>query len=142
MVKHYVEFAICKKNSKISEYQVEEIKERKKITLNNAPKDTFGYRFFDVPDTSAKYNNGQPIESERINYTNWNYWGKIYTFDEVVHMGDKYTIIAIFMRNNHVNKAVKTIRGNWEMLYEGQTVETFYPVGGPYITHISESTYM
>lgn len=139
MLKHYVEFAIHKDSREGDDYKVEEIKERKKINPNNAPKGTFGYRFFDALDTSAKYGNVNPIERERINYTGWNYWGKMYTFDEVIHMN---TIVAIYMKNNHVNKAVKTICGNWKWLYEGQIVETFYPVGDPYITHISESTYM
>lgn len=116
MLKHFVEFSYP--GIFFSEYSHEEIAERKP-ELVTVPKEAFAYRFFDQVQTVV---DGEPLTGERKNYSRYTYFGKVYTLEEVKKEFPEYTTLISNMECNGWNRVVRTRKGNWQPLEEGDTV--------------------
>lgn len=116
MLKHYVEFSYP--GVFLDEYSHEEISERKP-ELVNVPKGAFAYRFYDQEQVTIE---GELLKGEPKNYSAYTYFGKSYTLEEIKQEFPETTTLIRNLENNGWNRAVKTIRGNWKPLMEGDVV--------------------
>lgn len=116
MLKHYVEFSFP--GAFFSEYSVKEVAERNP-ELITVPEGAFAYRFFDRIETVV---DGETLTGERKNFSPFTYFGTAYTLEEVKAQFPEYTILISNMECNGWNRVVKTLRGNWQPLGEGDTV--------------------
>lgn len=116
MLKHYVEFSYP--GAFFSEHSIKEIAERKP-ELVNAPEDAFAYRFYDREEVEV---DGELLCGERKNFSAFTYFGKVYSLEEVKAEFPQYTTLINNMECNGWNKVVRTRRGNWQPLGEGDIV--------------------
>lgn len=116
MLKHYVEFSFPV--AFFSEYEIQEVAERnpKLITV---PEGAFAYRFFDRTEGVV---DGETILGKSKNYSPITYFGTEYTLEEVKAQFPECTTLISNMEGNGWNRVVKTRRGNWQPLEEGDTV--------------------
>lgn len=116
MTKHYVEFSFP--GEFFSEYTVQEVAERNP-ELVKVPEGVFAYRFFDRSEAIV---DGETIVGDRKNFSPLTYLGTAYTLEEVKAQFPECTPLISNMECNGWNRVVKTRRGNWQPLEEGDTV--------------------
>ena len=116
MLKHYVEYHF--KDIYSSEYQTKEVKTRNP-KLIKLPKGAFAFRFFDRTEVEIE---GEKLVGNPKNYSPLTYYGKIYTLEEVKAQFPYLGTLILNMESNGSNRVVRTIRGNWCLLEEGDIV--------------------
>lgn len=116
MTKHYVEFSFP--GAFFSEYKVQEVTERNP-ELVKVPEGAFAYRFFDQSEAIV---DGETLVGDRKNFSPLTYFGTAYTLEEVKAQFPECTTLISNMECNGWNRVVKTRRGNWQPLEEGDTV--------------------
>ena len=116
MLKHFVEFSFP--GVFLSEYSHEEIAERKP-ELVTVPEGAFAYRFYDQEQMMV---GDELLTGKCKNYSGYTYFGKAYTLEEVKRDFPQHTTLIANMECNGWNTVVKTRRGNWQPLNEGDTV--------------------
>lgn len=116
MIRHYVEYVIP--GSFFNEYSVREIKDRNK-KLEDIPNGTVGFRFYDCNEEVI---DGKKMMGVRENISPMTYVGRKYTLAEVKKKFPELTTLISNMKSNGWNRAVKTIKGNWQPLEKGDKV--------------------
>lgn len=116
MLKHYVQFSYP--GAFFSEHSTEEIAERN-AELVKVPEGAFAYQFYDREEVEV---DGETLRGECKNYSGFTYFGKAYTLEEVKSEFPQYTTLISNMECNGWNKVVRTRRGNWQPIEEGDIV--------------------
>ena len=116
MLKHYVEFSFP--GVLFNEYQTKEVKERDP-KLIKLPKGAFAFRFFDRTEVEIE---GETLVGNPKNYSPLTYYGREYTLEEIKEKFPSFGTLILNMESNAWNRVVKTIRGNWCPLEEGDIV--------------------
>lgn len=116
MLKHYVKFSFP--GAFFTEHAIQEVAERNS-QLITVPEGAFAYRFFDRTEEVV---DGETLLGKEKNYSPITYFGTAYTLEEVKTQFPECTTLISNMEYNGWNRVVKTRRGNWQPLEEGDTV--------------------
>lgn len=116
MLKHYVRFSFP--GAFFSEYETEEVAERNP-ELITVPDGAFAYCFFDRTEEVV---DGEKLIGKEKNFSPLTYFGTAYTLEEVKAQFPEYTTLISNMECNGWNRVVRTRRGNWQPLEEGDKV--------------------
>lgn len=116
MLKHFVEFSFP--GTLFNNHSHAEIAERDPA-LVTVPEGAFAYRFYDQEHMMV---DNELLTGECKNYSGYTYLGKAYTLEEVKRDFPQHTTLIQNMECNGWNNVVKTRRGNWQPLNEGDTV--------------------
>lgn len=117
MVKHYVEFLCPGLFS--SNNQCKEVQSRKPDCVNSIPKDAYAYYFF---DRDVKNVNGHNFFGKITNVSPTFYLGTKYSLEEIKNQFPEENALISTMKLENHQFAVKTCKGNWEILKNGDTV--------------------
>ncbi|MCL2354831.1 MAG: hypothetical protein FWC68_02955 [Oscillospiraceae bacterium] len=116
MRRHYVEYFYP--GIFLSESSVEEVSHRDfdRIVM---PERAFAFSFFDREEVEQ---DGETLVGKPKNISPKCYEGKVYTLDEVKKAFPEAETLIFNMEANGWERVVKTIRGNWQPLEEGDCV--------------------
>lgn len=116
--KHYVEFFFP--GSFVSESDVRQVQSRDSEP-DYIPPSCYGYRFFSRTEVQ---HDGETLIGKNTNYSPMTFFGETYTLAEVEALNDdSLRILLSNMRCNGYARVVKTRRGNWQPLNEGDEVK-------------------
>lgn len=111
-LKSYVQFLSPESNE--DDVSIEEVKSRnpREITV---PKDSFGFRFFDLLTAVVNYGGKSiPMVSEELNESpTYYYGGKIYTLAQIKRQFPMATMLIHSVENSPNKKAIKCRTGGW-----------------------------
>jgi hypothetical protein len=102
MLKHYVEFLYP--GILFSDTSEDEV-ETRDIHKLEIPEYSFGFRFFDREQTIL---DGEVLTGKSKNYSNWYYYGKVMTIDDVKEQEPDQRILISNMENNDYKRIVRT----------------------------------
>lgn len=126
MIKHFVQYQYHALQSECNGLVEEEISERThEEAMKKAPKNTFGYRFFDA---GIKNRTGIILQSDWKNVSPWYFDGTKKTIEEIEkEYGGKriYDLIIQLMKNNKNKVAIINKWGQIIPLNESDKVITF-----------------
>jgi hypothetical protein len=112
--KTYVEFLYA--GSFFDETTTKEVSDRSRPTI---PAGAFGYRFYDV--TSVEQD-GEVLMGKAKNHSGYYYRGEVFNLEQVEALDGDYAILISNMKCNGYDRVVRTIRGNFKPLREGDSV--------------------
>ena len=113
-LKHYVEFFYP--GAFMSESSTQEVTSRDALQVD-APKDCFGYRFFDRQEIVAE--DGEVLMGSPKNHSGIHYFGEVKTLEDIKNeRPDPTGCLERNMESNGWNKVVKTRRGNYQPFRE------------------------
>lgn len=110
----YVEFLFP--GTFFSETTTREVDDRSPPT--DIPKGCYGYRFFSQSKAEV---NGEVLRGMPKDYSGTTYFGEVLTLDDIEKLPGT-EILQSNMRINEWETIVRTIRGNYQPLYEGDKV--------------------
>lgn len=128
-LEHYVEFYLSPLPS--SSYAIMEVSnamtstkriKNQDLSKIRIPEETFGYRFFDRREYAS--NGGEVLTGRKINQSTTYFFGKMITFENVATEVPNSDILISIMKEKGYARMVKTIRGNFQPLQEGDVVLT------------------
>lgn len=85
----------------------------------NIPGNAFAYRFFDREEMVV---DGEKLMGSPKNYSGTTYFGEEMTLDDVIKNVPNSEILQSNMRSNGYKTVVKTRRGNFQPVQQGDTV--------------------
>lgn len=117
MLKHYVEF--CFPGSLMSETSTKEVGDRNAPV--EAPQGAFGYRYFSREEVEME---GEVLIGKAKDRSPMTYFGEVFTLDQVkaLEPAKNYSILVSNMQCNKWDRVVRTVRGNFQPLHEGDRV--------------------
>lgn len=115
MLKHYVEFVYP--GSFFSETTIKEVDTRD--VRMDLPKGAFAYRFF---SRQVAMIHDETLVGDKKDYSPMTYFGETFTVDQIKEMPGDHSILIRNMEGNKWDRVVKTIRGNFLPLLEGDIV--------------------
>jgi len=115
-LKHYVEFYYA--GVFMSETEVRSV-ERRDLSNVKAPKNCFGFRFFDREETEV---DGEMLKGKMKNYSGYYYFGTVYTKEDVEKYVDNNKILLSNMSGNGYDRVVKTRLGNFQPFYKEDVI--------------------
>lgn len=116
MLKHFVEWFYP--GSFVSETSAEEVPDRSPPKYKHGA--AYGYRHF---SQTIIEQDGEKLVGPRKDVSPMTYYGEILTLDQVKALpGDDYRILISNMECNGWDRVVRTVRGNFYNLKDGDTV--------------------
>lgn len=116
MLKHYVEFFYP--GSFFPETRVREIQDRTS-PATNVPEGAYGWRVFSQETITM---GGETLTGKPKDYGPMVYFGEIMTLEDVRALGGDYRILISNMEINGWDRVVRTVRGNFQPLNDGDVV--------------------
>lgn len=116
-LKHYVEFSYP--GAFFSESSARVVSERDPSKVR-APKECFGYRFFDRQE--AKAEDGEVLVGQARNQSGMHYFGKVMTLEDVQREMPQDSTLVQNMKGNGWKKVVKTRFGHFQPFESRDTI--------------------
>lgn len=119
MLKQYIEFFYS--GSFVSESSAQEVADR--APPDELPKGAYGYRFFARSEVTQ---DGEILRGSPKDYSGMTYFGEVMTLEEVKALTpySDYRTIVINMDCNKWGRVVRTVRGQFMQLNDGDFVVT------------------
>lgn len=117
MLKQYIEYFYP--GSFVGESSAQEVAGR--TPPAELPKGAYGYRFFSRSEVTQ---DGETLRGQPKDHIQMTYFGEVMTLEEVKGMtpAGKYKILVSNMENNRWGRVVRTIRGQFMPLNDGDSV--------------------
>lgn len=118
MLKHYVEFFYP--GSFMSESSAKEVSDRN-ATVTEIPQGAYGYRHFSREEVTQ---DGELLLGKAKDHSPMTYFGEVLTLEQVQALkpAKNYDILISNMKCNGWDRVVRTVRGNFQPLNEGDKV--------------------
>jgi hypothetical protein len=117
IMQQYIEFYFP--GSFVSETEVKPVASRAAPVA--VPLGAYAYRFFARQEVEM---NGEILRGKAHDHSPMTYFGKALTLDEVKALDGDYRILISNMECNRWDRVVRTVRGNFQPLNEGDIVLT------------------
>jgi hypothetical protein len=116
MLKHYVEFYYP--GTFVAETETREVASRD-VPPDDVPRGAYGYRFFDREEVEQ---DGETLRGERKNWSPTTFYGHEYTVEQLKAEFPSERILISNVEGNGYKRAVRTDRGWWQQLSDGDVV--------------------
>jgi hypothetical protein len=114
-IQQYIEFYFP--GAFVSETEVHPVASRNAPVV--MPLGAYAYRFFARQEAEM---NGEILRGKAHDHSPMTYFGKALTLDEVKALDGDYRILISNMECNRWNRVVRTVRGNFQPLLDGDVV--------------------
>ena len=101
----------------VSETSDEVVTER--VAPESPPKGCYAVQFFDQTEELI---DGEKLLGKPKNWSKTTFYGTEYTDEEAIRETGEHSTLASNVRGNKYSRLVKTIRGNWQPLSDGDVV--------------------